>query len=239
MAVRCWHGMGAEDFMDRNLLSPTGNPASGTPKNVRSAVVAALALILFACAALPAAQKNSKSAAKEAKEFEAANSASSPSLVTLPDAQAIELMLSQMLAAWQIGDEQMLHTFYADDVLVVSGAWEPPLQGWQNYLRAYQAQRARTQGIRMDRSNTFTKVLGTTAWSTYQWEFAGQVDGAQSSAVGQTTLVLEKRAGKWLIVVNHTSVSPLPPRAAPSSAMPNSPAIQPTSSPRAAGKPGA
>jgi ketosteroid isomerase-like protein len=209
-------------------------PKAGT--STRSAAVAAMLLILLGPLMLPAAQKNNKKN-KNSKQTDADSIAS---LMPLPDSQDIELRTSQMLAAWQIGDEQLLHSFYADDVLVVSGAWEPPLQGWQNYLRAYQAQRARTQGTRLDRTNTFTKVLGDMAWSTYQWEFNGQVDGVPTNSVGQTTLVFEKRAGKWLIVLNHTSVSPRPPRAVPSTAAPASQTSQPAASPLAsAGVPGA
>jgi ketosteroid isomerase-like protein len=196
--------------------------------------VVAMLLILFGPMTLLAAQNQKNQNAKDAKQSDITGISS---LMALPDAQAIELMLSQMLAAWQIGDDQMLRTFYADDVLVVSGAWEPPLQGWQNYLRAYTAQRARTQGVRLERTNTFTKVLGTTAWCTYQWDFVGQVDGAQASAVGQTTLMLEKRAGKWLIVVNHTSVAPTPQRSVPASAAPVPQSSQPAR-PFAAGAPG-
>jgi ketosteroid isomerase-like protein len=217
-------------------LSHLENWAHRLRKNARSAAVAAMAVLMLGSATLVAAQnqKNNKNS-KDVKETDITGIAS---LMPLPDAQGIELMLSQMLATWQIGDEQMLHTFYADDVLVISGAWEPPLQGWQNYLRAYQAQRARTQGVRLDRTNTFTKILGTTAWCTYQWEFTGQVDGAQSNAVGQTTLVLEKRGGKWLIVANHTSVAPTPPRPVPSSVAPNPQTSQPMASPLAAGASG-
>jgi ketosteroid isomerase-like protein len=192
-------------------------------KSARSAALVAMALLLVGAATLPAAQKKNKNA-KDVKEPEVSGISS---LMPLPDTQAIELMISQMLAAWQIGDEQLLHSFYADDVLVVSGAWEPPLQGWAAYLRAYQAQRARTQGARMERTNTFTKVLGTSAWSTYQWEFNGQVDGEPTTAVGQTTLVLEKRGGKWLIVVNHTSVAPTPQKPVPTSAVPAPESSQP------------
>ena len=211
------------------------NWARGWRKSSRAAAAAALALVLLGPAALVAApgaqnQKNNKNS----KEPEITGIAS---LMTLPDAQHIELMVSQMLGAWQIGDAEMLHSHYADDVLVVSGMWEPPLQGWQNYLRAYQAQRARTQGIRLDRSNTFIKVQGETAWCTYQWDFSGQVDGSPSNAAGHTTLVLQKRAGKWLIVLNHTSVAPVPQRPVPASAVP--PGSPPGIRPPSASSPGA
>lgn len=210
-------------------------------KTSRSAAAVAMALALSGPAALlaaPGAQnQKSNQNQKNNKDKKEPEVTGASSLTLLPDAQGIELMVSQMLAAWQIGEIDLLHSFYSDDVLVVSGAWEPPLQGWQNYLRAYQAQRARTQGTRLDRTNTFTKLQGDMAWCTYQWAFNGQVDGAQSSAVGHTTLVLQKRAGKWLIVLNHTSMAPEPQRPAPASAVPQS--SQPGAAAASAGSPGA
>jgi len=50
--------------------------------------------------------------------------------------------------------------------------------------------------------------MGDTAWVTYQWQFVGNVDGKATQALGHTTLVLQKRAGNWLIVLNHTSAIP-------------------------------
>ena len=131
--------------------------------------------------------------------------------VALPDEQAIEIAISEMLGAWQIGDVEMLHKYYADDVIVVSGAWEPPLMGWANFARAYRAQRARMEGPpRLERSNTYTIVRGNVAWAVYQWAFNAVVDGKPTSARGHTTLVLEKRKDRWVIVHNHTSLVPEP-----------------------------
>lgn len=123
-----------------------------------------------------------------------------------PDEKVIDIQISEMLAAWQIGEFSLLKGYYADDVTVVSGAWEPALVGWGKYLQAYMRQRERVTNVRLDRSNTFIRVQGNFAWATYQWEFAGMADGNPSSAHGQTTLVLEKREGRWLIVHNHTSL---------------------------------
>jgi ketosteroid isomerase-like protein len=72
----------------------------------------------------------------------------------------------------------------------------------------------------MDRSNSYIKVSGDTAWVSYQWQFFGQVDGNPTNAFGHTTLVLQKRAGSWLIVLNHTSGVPATPAAAPAAAKP-------------------
>ena len=62
------------------------------------------------------------------------------------------------------------------------------------------------QQVRMDRSNTYIKVNGNTAWACFQWDFAALMNGASSAARGQTTYVLVKRDNHWLIAHDHTSV---------------------------------
>lgn len=125
--------------------------------------------------------------------------------VRLPDSDEISREISEMMGAWQIGDVERLHSHYAEDVTVVSGAYEPPLAGWPNFLAAYQRQRERLGPVRLDRRNTFVNVKGDIAWAAYQWEFVATVDGKPASARGQTTLVLERHGDHWLIVHNHTS----------------------------------
>jgi ketosteroid isomerase-like protein len=184
---------------DMEKIIARSSPAKISSHRRRRALAAAgmlvLAVSLWGSGA--AAQKKNK------KDKQAAQPADVQA--PLPDPKAIDLLISQMLGAWQIGDVDMMHKYYADDLTSVSGEFEPPLLGWDNYVKAYQAQRARTQGVRMDRVNTYTKVMGDTAWSTYQWQFSGLVDGKAASALGHTTLALEKRNGAWLIVMNHTS----------------------------------
>jgi hypothetical protein len=65
-----------------------------------------------------------------------ADAAGFVSPVPLPDAQAVDLVVSQMLGAWQVGNVEMLHKSYADDVMVISASWEQPLMGWENYAKA-------------------------------------------------------------------------------------------------------
>jgi ketosteroid isomerase-like protein len=133
----------------------------------------------------------------------------------LPDPQHLEKMTGEMLAAWQIGDVALLQKYYAPDVTIVSGNYEPPLQGWASYAPAYQRQRQRLQAVRIERRNTFIQVKGTVAWAIYQWEMFAEADGAPFGARGHTTLTFEKRGGNWLIVHNHTSmVETAQPRAA-------------------------
>lgn len=176
--------------------------------NLRTLALLAAALLL-AFAAPAHAQKNKKAPPAPAAQNPLANG---------PENHVIDVAISEMLAYWQIGDGEKMHKYYADDVLVVSGAWEPPIYTWANYLAAYKSQRGRMGPIRFERSNTAIKVKDNCAWATYQWELSGTVDGAKMAARGNTTLVLEKRDGAWLIVLNHTSVTP---ERAPAAAKPN------------------
>jgi ketosteroid isomerase-like protein len=144
-------------------------------------------------------------------------------VIPMTDEKQIDYMISTMLGAWQVGDAGKMHECYADDVTIVSSTFDPPAIGWNTYLPLYQQQRARMQQVRMDRSNTFIKVNGISGWATYQWDFSGTVDGQLSASQGHTTVVVEKRNAKWVIVLNHTSVAEGRPAnmSAPSSAQPH------------------
>jgi uncharacterized protein (TIGR02246 family) len=160
------------------------------------------ALLFFVAVSPVAAQKKKKNAPP---------TADSASVVPLPDEQQVDFVISEMLGAWQLNDTERMHKDYAEDVVVVQGVYAQPVLGWTNYLASYQASRQRMNRVRLDRANTYIKVDGNVAWACYQWDFAAVVDEQTSTAQGQTTLVLQKRGGKWLIVLNHTSlVSPTP-----------------------------
>jgi ketosteroid isomerase-like protein len=182
----------------------------------KAALVAAFVLMLLSSAAA-LAQKPSKKPSKDQKGDK----------VAFPDDRAIDLAISEMLAAWQLGNVEMLHKYYADDTTIVSGGWEPPLVGWANYLKAYQSQRERLQTPRLDRTNTLIKVRGNLAWAVYQWEFNAVVDGKAYTARGHTSLILEKRGDRWVIVHNHTSIVPETPPAPPADAPKPSGALGP------------
>jgi ketosteroid isomerase-like protein len=165
-------------------------------------VLAALALL--AVAAPASAQKkdknkNAPASADPGAEFRAA--------MQRPDTQAIDQAIGEALGYWQIGDTDSLHKYYADDVVVVSGAWEPPVIGWDNFLKSYQAQRAQVSGARIDRSNTLIKVNGNSAWATYQFIYVAQTQGKVVQFRGHTSLFLTKQADRWVISLNHSSVA--------------------------------
>jgi ketosteroid isomerase-like protein len=128
------------------------------------------------------------------------------SAMRTPDLQAVDQVIGEALGYWQIGDVENLHKYYAQDVVVVSGAWEPPVIGWDNFLKSYQSQRAQVTGARMDRSNTLIKVNGNSAWATYQFVYTAQMNGSVAQFRGHTTLLLAKQADRWVITLNHSSI---------------------------------
>lgn len=172
-------------------------------RTVTKIFVVASAFGLFTLTA--SAQNKDK---KNKKNPPVINNDSANPVVPMSDEQQIDYMISEWLGAWQLGDLEKLHKDTADDISVVSGIWTPPIFGWQSYLAVYQQQHARTQQIRLDRYNTYIKTHGDVGWACYQWEFAGSVDGQSMTAQGQTTLVMEKRGTRWVIVHNHTSITP-------------------------------
>ena len=183
-----------------------------------------LALALVAVAIPAGAQKKDKN--KSTPTTTTDSGEDFKSAMGTPDAQAIDQTIGEALGYWQIGDTESLHKYYADDVVLVSGAWEPPVIGWDNFLKAYQAQRAQVSGARMDRSNTLIKVNGNSAWATYQFVYAAQMEGKVVQFRGHTTLFLVKQADRWVITLNHSSIvdSSLPEPATPmDSAQPGKP----------------
>jgi len=160
-----------------------------------------LALILILAATPAAAQKN-----KDKKKDQSPTESQPDPKTLMPDSQAVEQTVGEALGYWQIGDLESLHKYYADDVAVVSGLWEPPVIGWANYAKAYADQRARVTGGRIDRSNTLIKVNGNFAWATYQFVYAATMEGKIAQFHGHTTLVLNKKGDRWVIVLDHSSI---------------------------------
>jgi len=198
---------------------------SQVSKRLHDIFVLLFAASLFLTCALPAASQKDKKKKKD--NMPPADSSSTVS--SMPDEQQIDFTLSEALGAWQVGDIEKLHKDYADDITIVSGIWGPPVVGWANYLPIYQQQKTHMQQVRLDRSNTIIRVAGNVAWACYQWDFGAVVDGQEVGSRGQTTVVMEKRNNRWVIVHNHTSFIQGMPSIAPT----NTPTLSQQS-----GKPG-
>jgi ketosteroid isomerase-like protein len=183
-----------------------------TKWSVKSGAWIVVTLILMATAAPAAAQKS-----KDKKKDQPPAESQANSNPSIPDSQAIDQTVGEALGYWQIGDVDSLHKYYADNVVVVSGLWEPPVIGWENYAKAYAEQRTHVTGGRLERSNTLIKVNGNSAWATYQFAYVAMVEGKVAQFHGHTTLILNKQADRWLIVLDHSSIvdsgysSPAPP----------------------------
>lgn len=184
-----------------------------------------MVLSLILIAAMPAIAQKGKAKTQQPADPPATSDSSLP----LSDSQAVDRAVGEALGYWQIGDVDSLHKYYSDDVVVVSGLWEPPLMGWANYVKAYQEQRAHVTGGRMERSNTLIKVDGNSAWATYQFIYVVMVDDKVAEFRGHTTLIFNKRADRWVIVLNHSSIvdSTYPNQPGPTPAVQPQPSSQP------------
>jgi ketosteroid isomerase-like protein len=188
-------------------------------------LIAAILILAFTGTA-SADQKNQKKKKDQASD-------TSASILTPAISTQIDQVIGEMLGAFQLGDIEMMHKYYADNATFVSGAYAPPVVGWQNYAPIYQAGLTGFQGIQLIRRNTYVYNTEDVAWAMYQWELLSTYNGRPYSAEGQTTLIFCKVGDKWLIVHNHTS-QVMPPTAAPQqSATPQ----QPGQSPNAASRP--
>jgi ketosteroid isomerase-like protein len=165
-------------------------------------VLAAIFVLALTCNS-SFAQKNKKSKTDSQQDD------SNPVPVPVgSDADQIEEDIGQMLAAFQLGNVDLMHKFYSDSVTFVSGDFAPPIMGWQNYVPLYERQRAAFASMQLVRRNTIIFPHGDVAWAMYQWEFSALLNGAPYDLRGQTTLVFNKVGGSWLIVHNHTSSIP-------------------------------
>lgn len=165
-----------------------------------SACLLAAALIL-AVSPSGAGQKNKKNNS---------NASSDSTAVPLPNTPQVEANkinedIGEMLGAFQVGDADLMHKYYSDDCTFVQSTFDPPIVGWQNYVALYDREKAAFQGIQLIRRNTNVFVHGDVAWASYQWQFDSTWQGQPYITRGQTTLVLTKVNGNWLIVHNHTN----------------------------------
>lgn len=167
--------------------------------NPRSAAVrcfaALISLLLFSSAV--AAQKKKKNQPVDTSPMPA---------MPMPVADQIDRNIGEMLGAFQAGNIEAMHKYYADNAVFIRSTYEPPMIGWQNYAAQMQQQRAAFQGgMSVIRRNTNVNFRGDVAWASYQWQFDSLYNGKPYTARGQTTLIFSKQGDDWLIVHNHTS----------------------------------
>jgi ketosteroid isomerase-like protein len=214
-AVLCFVRFEEEERMKQNL----GGFACASRR-----IAALIAMFMLASGAAWAQKKPKNKAADQ----------SPMPKVAMPVSDEIDKDIGEMLAAFQLGKVDMMHKYYSDNAVFVSGAYAPPIVGWANYVEDYKRSLAAFQGMQLIRRNTDVFVHEDIAWASYQWEFLSTYQGKPYSAHGQTTLILQKIGDNWVIVHNHTSQvcdqAPEPPQQQPQPAAQNpaTPAPAPT-----------
>lgn len=128
------------------------------------------------------------------------------------DEEKIQAVVDAVIKAYSSGNYDSVDPYFAPEVTMVPANYAPPVKGWTNVKTRYQQATANLEGTSMYPENTTITRRGKTAWVVYQWRFAGIVNGQPIGALGHTTLVMEKRSGKWVIVHNHTSALPTAPQ---------------------------
>ena len=165
-----------------------------------------IAAILMVCVSPSAqAQKNKKNKSADNSSDSSTTDQTGQQVVSGSVFDQLDADIGEMLGAFQVGNVDLMHKYYADNATFVSGAYEPPVVGWANYVPIYQRERSLFQGMQVVRRNTFIYTHGDAAWASYQWEFDSMLNGQPYMARGQTTLIFTKVGDSWLIVHNHTS----------------------------------
>lgn len=139
--------------------------------------------------------------------------------------ERIEAVIAAVVEAYRTGDYATMGKYYSPEVTMVPANYGPPLVGWDTVEERYQRAYENMSLAEMIRQNTRIERRGDFAWAVYQWRFVGVMGGQAFSALGHTTLILEKHGRDWKIVHNHTSALPGPlPReqAAPTETPPGS-----------------
>ena len=96
-------------------------------KEVRCKSGRVLRFFLFAALALVAAVVPASAQKKDKNKNAPPDSGTEQTIaLPMPDSQAIDQVIGEALGYWQIGDTASLHKYYADDVVLVSGAWPGP-----------------------------------------------------------------------------------------------------------------
>ena len=140
--------------------------------------------------------------------------------VRASDEDAVRAVLMQNSAAVEKADLAALDKIWANDEAVTVFENGYANYGGLDYRNNHLGQELNEfANTKYPLSDVKIKTSGKTAWATFKYTFAADVGTRHSESSGLGTAVLEKRAGKWLIVHWHTSAPRRPPapQAAPKS----------------------
>lgn len=111
---------------------------------------------------------------------------------------------------WKDGDLQLLSRIYANDARV-SAYWPDPsraglLLGWPQISTDLRGVFGQIRGMDLEFNDRRIDIYGETAVLTASWIW--HEPAAPPFATGRTTFVFDRRGGEWLLVHEHSSVTP-------------------------------
>ncbi len=122
------------------------------------------------------------------------------------DEKLILGILTQNTTAFANNDLATLDKIWANDEAVTVFENGHANYGWLDYRNNHLAQEMKEmKNIKYASSDLKLKIATKMAWVTFKYTISGDSDGKNFDGAGLGTAVLEKRAGRWVIVHWHSS----------------------------------
>ena len=136
------------------------------------------------------------------------------------DEMQVREVLTQNTTAFAQNDMATLDKIWANDEAVTVFENGHANYGWADYRNNHLTPEMKEiTNTKYASSDMKIKIDGKTAWATFKYTISGDADGKHFDGSGLGTAILEKRAGRWVIVHWHSSA----PRRAPAPAQPAKP----------------
>ena len=120
------------------------------------------------------------------------------------DAEQVTEIIRSMFAAVERGDVAALDTLYAADVTVVEGTGID--RGWTTYRDHHLVpELERFRDFQYRPSEIEAHSSGDHAWAIFRYSIRANMDERAIDAVGRGTAILERRAGRWVVLHTQTS----------------------------------
>jgi ketosteroid isomerase-like protein len=130
-----------------------------------------------------------------------------------PEAKAINATFDRYVRGWNTGDIDLLGTVYAQDARLTA-YWPDPtrpsrLESWRTVRENLKEVFDLIRRMELDFNERQIDVYGDIAVLTSHWKW-NRPSGPFFER-GRATYVFKKEAGKWLVIHEHSSVSPFLP----------------------------
>jgi len=132
---------------------------------------------------------------------------------TNAEAKAVNTAFDRYVLGWQKGDLNLLGDVYAHDARLTA-YWPDPtrpsrLESWTTIRESLEDIFGRIRGMNLEFNERQIDIVGDCAILTSQWTWHEPADPVFEH--GRATFVFKKQGGKWLILHEHSSVTPFVP----------------------------